>query len=262
MTVEYMGEKHKAPYIEKYPFLKEFAENKKIIYICTTPCRALPLMENSFEQHANDVYETTWHEFKDDKNVYRLKDLYFEADYDTFVAGMDHELTLYVKDNALKPILVALSGPFGVGKRPIIEWLKKLYFPWMRDGRGTRELCQVNALRQNFGMDLPLEGNFHKFWGGGAVQAINLDELDREVERHDAVLLGAYPGVLDFLKDRYKDKVDFASVFISPLSKGDIMELTKQGGNIDSYLPDLMLDSLIRWPERREGAHPRSGQGT
>lgn len=146
--------------------------------------------------------------------------------------------------------LVLVSGPSGIGKGPIIERAKKLYTP---------DLCQVKVRKtkterhKETENDLGFEskdGDFYRFWCRGTEQRIYLDELDRAIENHDTVLLESYYQAFDFLRIRYSSYVDFASTFISPLNLEEIKELAEQGKRLEDYLPDLMLDSLIKRAER------------
>jgi len=154
--------------------------------------------------------------------------------------------------------LIVISGPSGVGKGPIIEWTKKLYVP---------KLCQVNVRKTKTERhkgnedDLGFDGNdgrYYQFDCRGVEQRIYLDELDSAIEKYDVVLLEAYYQTLDFLKNRYDASINLASTFISPLDVGEIRELTEQGKSIENYLPELMLDSLVRRAERDGKAFTRT----
>jgi hypothetical protein len=153
--------------------------------------------------------------------------------------------------------LVLISGPSGVGKGPIIEWTKQLYTP---------DLCQVKVRKTQTERhkgnedDLGLGNgdNFYQFDCRGVEQRIYLDELDSAIEKQDVVLLEAYYKTIDFLKNRYGGSVDFASTFVSPLDLQEIMELNNQGKRLDDYLPELMLDSLVRRAERDGKAFTRT----
>lgn len=154
--------------------------------------------------------------------------------------------------------LIVLSGPSGVGKGPIIEWTKRLSLP---------NLCQVKVRKtkterhkgneDDLGFDKN-NGKYYQFECRGVEQRIYLDELDSAIEKYDVVLLEAYYKTLDFLKSRFGASIDFASTFVSPLSVEEILELTEQGINLEDYLPDLMLDSLVRRAEREGKAFTKA----
>jgi len=146
--------------------------------------------------------------------------------------------------------LIVISGPSGVGKGPIIEWTKKLYLP---------DLCQVKVRKTKTDRhkgnedDLGFDGNngkYYQFDCRGVEQRIYLNELDSAIEKHGVVLLEAYYKAFDFLKSRYDGSMDFASTFISPLDLEEKKGLTEQRRKLEDYLPNLMLDSLIKRAER------------
>jgi guanylate kinase len=146
--------------------------------------------------------------------------------------------------------LIVISGPSGVGKGPIVESTKKLYDP---------NLCQIYARKtkteRHKGTESDLgfigDGDYHEFDCRGVKQRIYTDELDKALEEHGTVLLETYYKAFDFLKSKYDvGSVDFASTFISPLSKEEIRELSEHGKTLEEYLPDLMIDSLMRRAER------------
>ena len=153
--------------------------------------------------------------------------------------------------------LVLISGPSGVGKGPIIEWTKQLYIP---------NLCQVKVRKTKTerhkgtedDLGLGKGDNFYQFDCRGVEQRIHLDELDSAIEKQDVVLLEAYYKTHDFLKNRYDSSIDFASTFVSPLNLEEIKELAEQGKRLETYLPELMLDSLVRRAERDGKAFTRT----
>ncbi|MBU1201397.1 MAG: hypothetical protein KJ583_04940 [Nanoarchaeota archaeon] len=131
-----------------------------------------------------------------------------------------------------------------------MEWERKLYFP---------NVCQVKVRKTKTERhtgneeDLGFDGNkgkYYQFECRGVEQRIYLDELDSALENHGVVLLESYYKTLDFLKKKYETSVDFASTFISPFHVQEIKELTEQGTRLEDYLPDLMLDSLIKRAEK------------
>jgi len=150
----------------------------------------------------------------------------------------------------MKNRLVVVSGPSGVGKGPIIEWTKKLYFPDLYQVKVRKTKTERHkGTEEDLGFD-GKKGNYFQYDCRGVEQRIYLDELDSAIETHDVVLLETYYTTLDFLKDRYESSVDFASTFISPLGADEIGELVGQENLLESYLPELMLDSLVRRADR------------
>jgi hypothetical protein len=140
--------------------------------------------------------------------------------------------------------LIVLSGPSGVGKGPMVDWMKKIYYPESYKG-DIQAFCQVKVHKtgtpRHTGKEseLGLEGiseNRYDFDCRGSAQSIDLDELDKAIDCHDAVLIEAYYKAFDFLKDRYESRVDFASTFVSPLPIHEDR----------SEIPDRMLDALVR----------------
>ena len=155
--------------------------------------------------------------------------------------------------------LIAVSGPSGVGKGPIIEWTKKAY----------PNLCQVKVRKEKTerykGTEDDLgfngkEGEFYSFDCRGTEQRIYLNEIIKAIDNNEIVLLEMYYKAFDFLKqvkELYEPvsqftsiNFDITSVFISPLDMTDIENLSKQDKRLEDYLPDLMLDSLIKRAER------------
>lgn len=160
--------------------------------------------------------------------------------------------------------LVVISGPSGVGKGMIIDWQLKSFFPEFynkndRYRKDIRDLCIVpvyktktegggKAGESKYGKSD--SKNIHSFYCRRVEQEINLDELDESVEKHNATLIEVYYKAFDFLKERYESSGDFASTFVSPLDAEEIRELTEQGKRLEDYLPNLMLDSLVKRAER------------
>jgi hypothetical protein len=146
--------------------------------------------------------------------------------------------------------LILVSGPSGVGKGPIIEWTKKLYLPTLAQVKVRKTPTERHTgLEDELGFD-GHEGEYYQFKCRGVKQRIYLNEIDSALEKNDFVLIESYYKTLDFLQNKYSSSVDFVSVFISPLNKKDIKVLAEQGKTLKDYLPDLMLDSLIRRAEK------------
>ncbi len=150
--------------------------------------------------------------------------------------------------------LVVLSGPSGVGKGPMVDWMKKIYFTAGCNDQNNLQFCQVKvrktATARHTGneSELGLESvskNRYEFDCRGSQQAIDFDELDKALGSHDTVLIEAYYVAFDALKDRYAGSVDFASTFVSPLPPPDNRSPLPPLDN-RLVIPDIMLDSLIR----------------
>lgn len=158
----------------------------------------------------------------------------------------------------MKKRLVVVSGPSGVGKGPIIDWTKKLYFPDLSQVKARKTKTERhNGNEDDLGFKKN-KGEYYKFDCRGVEQRIYLNELDSAIENQDVILLESYYNTLDFLKNRYEASLDFASVFISPLNLEEINDLNNQGKTLNDYLPDLMLDSLIKRAQK-EGKSFTSG---
>ena len=158
---------------------------------------------------------------------------------------------------------ILISGPSGVGKGMIIDNLLKLSFPEFfpkedRYRKDVKDLCIVPVYKSQIGgggsAGASVYGksngkNVFEFDCRGIKQEINLDELDEAI-LHDTVLMESYHTTRDFLKNRYNSNTNFQSVFISPLNLEELEELYAKGIKLEDYLPDLMLDSLVKRAER------------
>jgi hypothetical protein len=154
-----------------------------------------------------------------------------------------------------RPHLVVLSGPSGVGKGPIVEWLKKLYYPELLEGKDVPELFEMKGrktktvrhtgLEDDLGFE-GMSGNIYSYLCRGSKHAIDLDVFDKAVKEHDAVIFETYHTNLDFVKDRYRNLAEVVSVFISPLSRSEVDRMSMGRTPPEDYMPDVMLEPLIR----------------
>jgi hypothetical protein len=154
-----------------------------------------------------------------------------------------------------RPRLVVLSGPSGVGKGPIVEWLKRLYYPELLEGKDVPELFEMKGRKtrtiRHTGLenDLGFEGmgsNTYDYLCRGSPHSIDLDVFDKAVKEHDAVIFETYHTNRDYVKRRYRSAADVVSVFISPLSRSELDERCMGRTSPDEFMPDIMLGPLIR----------------
>lgn len=161
----------------------------------------------------------------------------------------------------MKKRILVISGPSGVGKGPIIDNVK---IRWEEYGWGKLKQVKVRKTkteRQRKGADdihFDGVGEYISIDCRGTEQRIYTGEIDDAIrlgERspYERVIIEAYHTALDPLKERYSkyDELDFYSLFISPLDYSELEDL-KDSGRLEEYLPDLMLDSLVR-RSNREG---------
>ncbi|MGV8172479.1 MAG: hypothetical protein ACP5OA_07350 [Candidatus Woesearchaeota archaeon] len=162
--------------------------------------------------------------------------------------GDAHSWIEKIEDDKNNSRLVVISGPSGVGKGPIVDWTKRSYLPNLFQVKVRKTKTERHIGTED---DLGFDNisNYHRFYCRGSEQRISLDELDSALKKNGVVLLETYYTTLDFLKDKYSASADFTSVFVSPLNLEEIKEMSRQGRRLEDYLPDMMLDSLIRRAE-------------
>ena len=165
-----------------------------------------------------------------------------------------------MKDNVAKR-LVILSGPSCVGKSPLDKALARLY-PELR--RGLRKLVLYNSraprLGEVDGVDyhFRLRSQIEALRAGpryavldvrGDLQALDLEELRSLLESNNAFFEGN-PFVGRALQTHPRlAGIERLSVFLSPLSKEEILELRAPERNVS--LPNLVTDVMRRKLLRR-----------
>ena len=163
--------------------------------------------------------------------------------------------------------LVILSGPSCVGKGPLVAALQKFYpdvagrlrkfvlydsrapRPGEVDGRDFhfRSRQYIEDLREKPGFDV--------FSVRNDLQAMDVDELERLLAESDVFFEGnpyIGSGLLDFVAEH---KTECLSVFLAPLSREELVELTsaEKGVNAIDFLTDVMRRKLLRRTLKQKG---------
>lgn len=161
--------------------------------------------------------------------------------------------------------LIILSGPSCVGKSPLYAALRKFYPQWagrltklvLYDSRAPRpgEVDGVDFYFRTRADIEKLRGNEHfvVFEVRGDLQALDTRELEKKLAASDVYFDGnpyIASGLLDVLA---KHGGQYLSVFLSPLSKEEILEFRAPGRSIT--LPDLLTDMMRRKLLRRTAKH-------
>ncbi len=161
--------------------------------------------------------------------------------------------------------LVILSGPSCVGKSPLYAALRKFY-PQLAcrlsklvlyDSRAPRP-GEIEGIDFYFRTRAYIEGlrgkeHFTVFEVRGDLQALDARELEQRLAASDVYFDGnpyIASGLLDLIEKR---GVSYMSVFLSPLSREEILEFRGSGRNIT--LPDLLTDMMRRKLLRRTTKH-------
>jgi guanylate kinase len=161
--------------------------------------------------------------------------------------------------------LVILSGPSCVGKSPLLAALKRLYPPVasrltklvLYDSRAPRP-GEVDGVDFHFRTRADLEAlrgreHFLVFEVRGDLQALDTRELEANLAVSDVYFDGnpvIASGLLDFVA---KHGTPCLSVFLTPLSKEEVLEFRTPGRSIS--LPDLLTDMMRRKLLRRTRRH-------
>ncbi|MCX5644761.1 MAG: hypothetical protein NTZ17_08750 [Phycisphaerae bacterium] len=163
--------------------------------------------------------------------------------------------------------LIILSGPSCVGKSPLYAALKKFY-PQLAarlmklvlyDSRSARP-GEVDGVDFHFRTRESIEGlrgkeGFTVFEVRGDLQALDTRELERKLAASDVYFDGnpyIASGLLDFIE---RHGTEYLSVFLSPLSKDEVLEFKTPGRSISlsELLTDMMRRKLLRRTTRQKG---------
>lgn len=163
--------------------------------------------------------------------------------------------------------LVILSGPSCVGKGPLCAALRKFY-PHVAgrlsrivlyDSRAPRP-GEVDGVDYRFRAREYIEGlrgreGFTVFEVRGDLQALDTRELEQKLAASD-VLVEGNPSIGSCLLDLVERlRTPCLSVFLSPLSKDEVLEFRDPGRSVS--LPDLLTDmmrrKLLRRTSRQKG---------
>jgi len=157
--------------------------------------------------------------------------------------------------------LIILSGPSCVGKSPLYAALKKFY-PQLAgrltklvlyDSRSARP-GEVDGVDFHFRTREYIEGlrgkeGFTVFEVRGDLQVLDTRELEEKLAASDVYFDGnpyIASGLLDFIE---KHATQYLSVFLSPLSRDEVLEFKAPGRS--TSLPDLLTDMMRRKLLRR-----------
>jgi len=163
--------------------------------------------------------------------------------------------------------LIVLSGPSCVGKGPLRAALRKFYPDLARrfhklvlyDSRAPRPR-EVDGVDYHFRSRRTIEAlrdkdGFTVFEVRADLQALDTRELEEKLVGSD-VLFEGNPfigcGLLDFVE---KHGVECTSVFLAPLSREEILELTAPDRDVclREFVTDVMRRKLLRRTRRQKG---------
>jgi guanylate kinase len=167
--------------------------------------------------------------------------------------------------------LIILSGPSCVGKSPLYAALKKFYPHLARrltklvlyDSRSPRP-GEVDGVDFYFRTRADIEalrdkGGFIVFEVRGDLQALDTREFQEKLSVSDVYFDGnpyIASGLLDLVE---KQGAEYLSIFLSPLSREEILEFRAPGRSL--ALPDLLTDmmrrKLLRRTTRQKGVLSR-----
>ncbi len=157
--------------------------------------------------------------------------------------------------------LVVLSGPSCVGKSPLDRALKKFY-PGLRNALqfivlyndrdirpGEADGIDYHFRNRSFIESLKSKERYVVIDVRGDLQALDLEELNGKLEQGDVFFEGnPFIGYTLLIHPALQD-VKKLSVFMSPLSREEILFLGSSGANVS--LPDLLTDIMQKKLLRR-----------
>lgn len=162
--------------------------------------------------------------------------------------------------------IVVVSGPSGVGKGPIIDNMKKRWNEHHGWGKFNQVKVRKTRTERHKGNEDDFlfdgEGEYIEIDCRGTEQRIYTEEIDKAIDLgqvfpYTRVLIETYHTALPSLKERYGSypgEIDLCSVFVSPLNSSEIEGLADR---LDDYVPDLMLDALVRRSQKEGKAFTR-----
>jgi guanylate kinase len=157
--------------------------------------------------------------------------------------------------------MIILSGPSCVGKSPLDKALKKFY-PELRDALqlvvlyndreirpGERDGIDYYFRSRSFIESFKSDERYVVIDVRGDLQALDLEELNGNLQKGDVFFEGNPFIGITLLTHPTLQHVKKLSVFMSPLSRDEILFLRSSGKNIS--LPDLLTDIMQRKLLRR-----------
>jgi guanylate kinase len=161
--------------------------------------------------------------------------------------------------------LIVLSGPSCVGKGPLHTAFSKFYPEQAADLRKlvlyncrSPRPGEIDGKDYHFRSREEIEGfrekpNFIVLDVRGDLQAVDLTDAERTLSRGDLFFEGN-PFVARKLLEAFKSKVTVLSIFLSPLSKEEILFLHSKGRNVSlaDFVTDVMRRKLLRRTQRQK----------
>jgi guanylate kinase len=159
---------------------------------------------------------------------------------------------------------IILSGPSCVGKGPLHSAFSKFY---SESAASLRKLVLYNCRSPRpgeidgkdywFRSREEIEGlrekeNFIVLDVRGDLQAVDLTELDRSLSAGDLFFEGN-PFVGRKLQEAFRANVNLLSIFLSPLSREEILFLKSHNVSLPDFLTDVMRRKLLRRTLRQKG---------